>query len=603
MGTVFKKHVTRPLPAGACVESKRRRATAKELRRDPEKATVVESVATWRDRTGARRSAVVRVTTDGSARVRVSSSTYYAKYRDGDGIVREVPTGCRDVQAARAKLAELERTAEKIRAGSLTTRDVQVGAQNQQPLLVHIDEFVAFLRQERRSPDRVNTVQSRLRTIAAACGFQRLRDMQASTLSTWLAAEFERGRSAAALNGFIETAVGFGYWLTGKRVSGRRSNQLGEVRLPQNPFAGMGRFNVDADRRRQRRALSEPELLRLLYVARWRPLAEFGRDSQPVGSDKLPANPNSRKTWSQKPLTIDTLPAAVKAARERLAGNPTFVAELERLGQERALVYKLAVLTGLRRGEIEVLTVGHCELSAACPMLRLESGETKNRQAADIPLRSDLATDLRTWLESMRQDLERVEVLQLRSPDASPAGLSPGKRLFAVSKQAVKVLDRDLAVAGIAKRDDRGRTVDFHSLRHSFGTLLSKGGVAPRTAQQAMRHSDIGLTMNVYTDPRLLDVAGAMESLPSLPLPVELNPTRDESRRATGTTACRGFVAPTVAPAAVSSAQNLSVCDSWATSPLQSSNEKTPRETGFSAMELKGVEPSTSSLRTKRSPN
>ena len=33
-----------------------------------------------------------------------------------------------------------------------------------------------------------------------------------------------------------------------------------------------------------------------------------------------------------------------------------------------------------------------------------------------------------------------------------------------------------------------------------------------------MRHSTIDLTMNVYTDPKLLDVAGAVESLPALPL-------------------------------------------------------------------------------------
>ena len=55
-------------------------------------------------------------------------------------------------------------------------------------------------------------------------------------------------------------------------------------------------------------------------------------------------------------------------------------------------------------------------------------------------------------------------------------------------------------------------------MRHTFGTLLSKGGVTPRTAQAAMRHSKIDLTMNVYTDPKLLDVAGAMDALPALPL-------------------------------------------------------------------------------------
>ena len=42
--------------------------------------------------------------------------------------------------------------------------------------------------------------------------------------------------------------------------------------------------------------------------------------------------------------------------------------------------------------------------------------------------------------------------------------------------------------------------------------------VAPPTAQAAMRHLSLDLTMNVCTDPRLLDVAGALETLPDLSL-------------------------------------------------------------------------------------
>jgi integrase len=56
--------------------------------------------------------------------------------------------------------------------------------------------------------------------------------------------------------------------------------------------------------------------------------------------------------------------------------------------------------------------------------------------------------------------------------------------------------------------------VDVHALRHTFGTHLNKAGVAPRTAQAAMRHSSLELTMNVYTDPRLLDVGAAVDALP-----------------------------------------------------------------------------------------
>ncbi|MFN7020705.1 MAG: tyrosine-type recombinase/integrase [Phycisphaerales bacterium] len=62
--------------------------------------------------------------------------------------------------------------------------------------------------------------------------------------------------------------------------------------------------------------------------------------------------------------------------------------------------------------------------------------------------------------------------------------------------------------------------MDVHALRHTFGTHLSKAGVPLRTAQAAMRHSDPSLTANVYTDPKLLDVAGAVASLPDLPLSV-----------------------------------------------------------------------------------
>lgn len=63
------------------------------------------------------------------------------------------------------------------------------------------------------------------------------------------------------------------------------------------------------------------------------------------------------------------------------------------------------------------------------------------------------------------------------------------------------------------KRDERGRVVDIHPLRHTFGTHLSKAGVTPRVAMAAMRHSSLDLTMNIYTDPVLLDVGAAVDAL------------------------------------------------------------------------------------------
>src|SRR5205814_10073150 len=114
--------------------------------------------------------------------------------------------------------------------------------------------------------------------------------------------------------------------------------------------------------------------------------------------------------------------------------------------------------------------------------------------------------------------------------------------MISVPRGLIYALDRDLKAAGIPKRDERGRTVDVHALRHSFGTLLSIGGVTPRTAQAAMRHSKIDLTMNVYTDPKLLDVRGALDALPLLALGGKQ--AEGQALRATGTddAAARKFV-------------------------------------------------------------
>jgi hypothetical protein len=60
-----------------------------------------------------------------------------------------------------------------------------------------------------------------------------------------------------------------------------------------------------------------------------------------------------------------------------------------------------------------------------------------------------------------------------------------------------------------------------------------------------MRHSDPALTANVYTDPRLLDVHGALDALPDLPLDAGPDLGR-ESFRVTGT--ADGPLAPPLAP-------------------------------------------------------
>ena len=237
-----------------------------------------------------------------------------------------------------------------------------------------------------------------------------------------------------------------------------------------SPLARVPKASEAADVRRERRALTAEELGRLLDVARRRPIL-----------DAMTIRRGRRKGEVVAHLRPEV--------RERL----------EELGRERALIYKTLVLTGLRKGELASIVRGQVHLDAPQPFIALHAADAKNRRSAVIMLRPDLASDIRQWL------MERGDTC----PDAP---------LFNVPAGLVRILDRDLRAAGIPKRDALGRTVDVHAMRTAFATHLSVAGVAPRTAQAALRHSTIDLTMNVYTDPRLLDVAGALDALPALPL-------------------------------------------------------------------------------------
>ena len=334
-------------------------------------------------------------------------------------------------------------------------------------------------------------------------------------------------------------------------VAGFCSWAVDNQRLALNPLSRIGKADEKSDKRRQRRSLTESELIRLLEMARWRPLAEFGRESiSATDMTRTSGNgPLKRSNWKKTALSLDSLQAAVERAREALKDNPDFIAEQERLGRERALIYKTLVLTGLRKGELASLTVGQLELDGETAYAVLNAADEKNRQGSSVPLRSDLAEDLRGWIS----DVPGAATLSIHGGNAD---VDVNRPLFRVPTGLVRILNRDLLAAGIPKRDERGRTIDVHALRHSFGTLLSKGGVSPRTAQAAMRHSKIDMTMNVYVDPKLLDVHGALDTLPTLNL--NPGPKRDEQlMRATGTD-CRDlvpasthalkFVAPDVAP-------------------------------------------------------
>ena len=598
MGTVFKKQTTRPLPVGAELFTKGGQRYAR-----------------WKPAKGKTRTAKLTTGRDGSERIVTESPTFLAKYRDGSGIVCEVSTGCRDEGAARSVLGELERRAELVKSRVLTPEQDAVGDQQDVPFLEHVAAFLN--RRTKRAPNGVsvmgqNNSRSRLTRLANECGFRLLSDLRSEALDRWMRDRLADGMSPANINEFQQEAVIFANWC------------IRNQRLLGNPFKGVEKLDATANPRRKRRSMTEAELVTLLRVARWRPLAEFGRlpakknSADDKAASKVTESKSTRRKWAYSPLMLADLEAAVDRARERLKGNPSFVAKLDRRGRERALIFKTLVLTGLRKGELAAVTVGHFEHNGPMPVIVMNSDQTKNRQRAEIPLRADLADDLRKWLATLQSERqgasdvsgERIALtFQRDAGDALPLDTP----LFTVPKGLVRILDRDLIAAGIPKRDERGRTIDVHALRHSFGTLLSKGGVAPRTAQAAMRHSTIDLTMNVYTDPKLLDVQGALDALPSLPLH-DAPRSQREIAKATGTDGKpSNLVAPLVAPAtdfrghsesfAVIASGNA---DRRTTRRANDENHTIPSEkalfAGFaskaSSVGMTGFEPATSTSRT-----
>ena len=69
-------------------------------------------------------------------------------------------------------------------------------------------------------------------------------------------------------------------------------------------------------------------------------------------------------------------------------------------------------------------------------------------------------------------------------------------------------------------QDSNGLFADFHANRHTFITSLDRAGVRPKVAQTLARHSDIRLTLGIYTHTELADQTAAIDALPDVPVVV-----------------------------------------------------------------------------------
>jgi integrase len=169
------------------------------------------------------------------------------------------------------------------------------------------------------------------------------------------------------------------------------------------------------------------------------------------------------------------------------------------------MLYILAAWTGLRRGELGSLKASSFRLGASPPTVTVEAAYSKHRRKDEQVLHPSVAQQVKEWMDVESDD----EIL-----------FPISKVTCGTDRPTSKMLQRDLDSArkiwiGEAKREEerkrreksdflcyknaKGLYADFHAMRHTFITNLCRANVSPKTAQALARHSDIRLTMNVYT--------------------------------------------------------------------------------------------------------
>ena len=190
-------------------------------------------------------------------------------------------------------------------------------------------------------------------------------------------------------------------------------------------------------------------------------------------------------------------------------------------GSDRALLYQLAIATGLRSNELRSLTRTSAVLDAPRPFIRVKASDTKNGKTAQQFIDRDLAEALRAYLTA-KMPAAAVFAMPDRTKPAKMlrADLAAARAawLADANRDPGEIMRREQSDF-LSERNEAGEWFDFHSLRHTCGAWLSLSGSHPKTVQTVMRHSTPVLTMNRYghmlpgAEAEAADRLGAMVSL------------------------------------------------------------------------------------------
>lgn len=196
---------------------------------------------------------------------------------------------------------------------------------------------------------------------------------------------------------------------------------------------------------------------------------------------------------------LDQNPLRNRIRRARVPRNPKnarralTLDECGRLLQvagKHELLYLAALGTGARFNELKQLRWDDVHESASEPCIVLRPETTKNRKGRTQPLSEELAS----MLSSARERAKTEQVFR-RMPSHH-------------------TVDKHLTLAGIAKSTEDGKAC-FHSLRHTYTTIIARTTKDVRLAQRMADHADITTTQR-YMHTERTEAAEVMSKFPQL---------------------------------------------------------------------------------------
>lgn len=166
--------------------------------------------------------------------------------------------------------------------------------------------------------------------------------------------------------------------------------------------------------------------------------------------------------------------------------------------RKKALILFLWIgfYTGLRCSEICALEAQDFDLDARTVSITKQIGNDGQSVTERLKTASSRAVlpAAAPLLDLLRPILSQMDPTELIVSDDGFTPIRPNNVRISLKHQASKI----------------GLEFHPHMLRHSFITNLVRSGVDPKTAAKLARHSDISMTMNVYTNMNQADLSAAI---------------------------------------------------------------------------------------------